>query len=108
MSAQAKAAAIQNVPTLLRCTGEGVHAGDDGFDRWLESFRERAKFAVWSKQEQLYQLKLYPDKIALDVFRMLPDNECQTVALVISALRKRFKPADIEELCGLEFQHRAQ
>ena len=98
MAAQAEAVAIQNLPTLSRYTGEGVDTSDDGFDRWLESFQERAKFADCSEEEQLYQLKLYLDITALDVFRMLPDNERQTVALAISVLRKRFKPADIEEL----------
>ena len=49
-----------------------MDAVDDGFERWLERFQERAKFVGWSEEEQLYQLKLNLDKTALEVFRMLP------------------------------------
>ena len=49
-------------------------AVDNGFERWLERFQERAKFAGWSK-EQLYQLKLHLDKIALKVFWILPERK---------------------------------
>jgi len=108
IAAQAKAVAVQNLPSLKCYTGEGGDATNDGFDRWLERFRERAKFAGWSAEEQLYQLKLHLDKTALDVFRMMPDSERETVDSAVTALKKRFKPADIEELRGLEFNYRAQ
>ena len=108
MAAQSKAVAVQNLPSLACYTGEGGDATDDGFERWLERFRERAKFAGWTAEEQLYQLKLHLDKTALDVFRMLPDGERNTIECAVTALEKRFKPADIEELRGLEFHHRAQ
>jgi len=103
IAAQAKAVAVQNLPSLKCYTGEGGDATNDGFDRWLERFRERAKFANWSAEEQLYQLKLHLDKTALDVFRMMPDSERETIDSAVAALKKRFKPADIEELRGLEF-----
>ena len=83
---------------------EGGDATDDGgFHRWLEHFCERAKFAGWSAEN--FQLKLHLDKMALDVFRMMPDSER---AMIMTALKKHFKPAGIEELKGLEFHHRAQ
>lgn len=108
MAAQAKAVAVQNLPNLSCYTGEGGDATDDGFDRWVQRFRERARFASWSAKDQLYQLKLRLDKTALDVFRMLPDSECDTIDNAIQALKKRFKPKYIEELRGLEFHHRTQ
>ena len=53
-------------------------------------------------------MKLHLDKTALDVYRMIPVCECQTVSDAVAALRKRFTPKDIEELRGLEFHHHAQ
>lgn len=35
MAAQAKAVAVQNLPSLSCYTGEGSDAIDDGFDRWM-------------------------------------------------------------------------
>ena len=104
MAAQAKAAALQNPPHLP----EDGDTANGSFDRWIESFRERAKFADWSASDQLYQLKLHLDKTALDVFRMLPASDIENVESAIEALRKRFKPRDIEELRGLEFHHKIQ
>ena len=69
MTAQAKAIAVQSLPSLACYTGEGCDASDDGLDRWLERFRERTGFAGWSVEEELYQLKLHLDKTALDVYR---------------------------------------
>ena len=108
MAAQAKAAALQNLPRLPKYTGEDGDTANGSFDRWIESFRERAKFADWSASDQLYQLKLHLDKTALDVFRMLPASDIENVESAIEALRKRFKPRDIEELRGLEFHHKIQ
>ena len=39
---------------------------------------------------------------------MLPGDERKTVQSTLAALRKRFWPADIEELRGLDFHHRMQ
>ena len=108
MAAQAKAVAVQHLPALPCFTGEGEDATDDGFDKWLERFQERAKYAGWSESDQLYHLKLCLDKTALDVYRMLPDGEKKTIDLAILALRKRFQPGGIEELRGLEFHHLTQ
>ncbi len=94
MTAQVKAAVIQSLPSLTHYTGEGSDTTDNGFDRWVEQFRERAKFADWTEAEQLYQLKFHLDKLALDVFRMLPDDERKTIDSTLAALRKRFRPAD--------------
>ena len=89
MTAQAKAIAVQSLPSLACYTGEGCDASDDGLDRWLERFRERAGFAGWSAEEELYhQLKLHLDKTALDVYRMIPVCERQTVSDAVAALRK--------------------
>lgn len=51
MAAQVKAVTLQNLPSLPPYTGEGRDATDDGFDRWLQRFRERAAFANWSAED---------------------------------------------------------
>ena len=107
MTAQAKAVAVQNLPSLPCYTGEGTDVVDDGYDKWIQRLRERARFASWSPEDQLYQLKLHLDKTAMDVFRMLPDTESNNIEGAI-ALGKRFKSKDIEELRGLEFHHKTQ
>lgn len=108
MAAQARAAAVQHLPSLCCYTGEGKDALDDSFDRWIERFQERAKIAGWNMEHQIYQLKLHLEKTAADVFRMLPDSDKSDFNKAVNALRKRFQPADIEELRGLEFHHRMQ
>ena len=59
------------------------------------SERERTN---WSASDQL---KLHLDKTALDVFCTLPASDIESVESAIEALRKRFKPRDIEELWGM-------
>ena len=86
LAAQARAVSVQNLPGLSCYTGEGVDATDDGFDHWLERFRERAIFAGWSSEEKLYQLKVHLDKTALNIFRMLPDQDRDTFDTAVSAL----------------------
>ena len=105
MAAHARATAAQQLPALPPYTGEGKHAADDGFERWVERFRERAKVAGWTPEHQLYQLKSHLDRTARDVFRMIPEPERDTLEKAIGALGKRFKPKDIEELRGIEFYH---
>ena len=101
MVAQAQATAAQYLPPLSCYTGEGSDVADDGFDRWIERFKERAKIAGWTGEQQLYQLKVHLEKTAGEVFRMLPETDRENLDDAVSALRKRFKPADIEELRGL-------
>ena len=52
---------------------------------------ERAVFAGWTPKEKLYHLKIHLDKIALDVFRMLPDAARDSFEHAVEALRKCFK-----------------
>lgn len=106
--AMTKAAAVQNLPPLPSFTGEGDDPLDDGYDKWVEKFWERAQFADWSPGDQLYQLKLHLDKTANDMFRMLLSTECGDIESAIKALSNRFKPRDIEELHGPEFYHKTQ
>lgn len=108
MAAQARAAAVQHLPALRYFTGEGKDTADDSFDRWIERFHERAKIAGWEEEQQLYHLKLHLEKTAREVFRMLPEQDRNDFNRAVTALRKRFRPADIEELRGLEFHHRMQ
>ena len=45
MAAHARATAAQQLPALPLYTGEGKQAADDGFERWIDRFKERAKVA---------------------------------------------------------------
>ena len=105
MAAHARATAAQQLPALPPYTGEGKQAADDGFERWIDRFKERAKVAGWDAEHQLYQLKVHLDQTASDVFRMIPETERDTFDKAVAALGKRFKPKDIEELRGMEFYH---
>ena len=106
MAAQARAAVVQQLPPLPFYTGEGRDACEDGFDRWADRFEERSRVAGWTTEQKLCQLKLHLDCTASDVFRMLPGEDSSDFDKALAALRKRFKPSDIEELRGLEFHHR--
>ena len=108
IAAQTQATAAQHLPPLKPYTGEGKQVEEDGCERWIEQFEERAKIAGWNTAQQLHQLKLLLEKTALRVFRMLPDVDRNSYEQVVKALRSRFKAVDIEELCGLEFHHRVQ
>ena len=108
MRAMTKAASVQSLPPLDRYTGEGSQAEDDGIDRWLERFDERAHLAEWSDEVKLYQLKVHLDKTASHVFRMFSTEEKSSYKKAADALRKIFRPVDIEELRGLEFHRKVQ
>ena len=53
MSAQAQAASYQHLPPLEKFSGEVVQADDEGFDKWIEHFQERAELAGWDEKLQL-------------------------------------------------------
>ena len=52
----------QSFPPLPAFTGESE---EDNFERWLESFEDRAKVAGWSSEQSLYQLKCHLSKTVL-------------------------------------------
>ena len=108
MIAQAQVASLQSLPPLSRYSGEGSQEDDEGIDRWLELFEERAQLAGWTDETKLCQLKLHLEKTAAQAFRMLPVSERQDYKSAAESLRKRFRPIDIEELRGLEFHQKVQ
>jgi hypothetical protein len=67
MAAQAKAVAVQ---IFLPCRATQGRM-EIPLTMGLIGGWEGATFANWSKEDQLYQLKLHLDKTALNVFRML-------------------------------------
>ena len=90
---------------------EGQNAADDeedGFDRWLEKFEERAKLAKWTDEVKLFQLKLHLVKTADQVFRVLSTEQKATYNTAVAALKQRFRPIAIEELRGWDFCRRVQ
>jgi len=55
LSAQAQAVAVQGLPSMAKFSGENMDPEEDGFERWLETFEERARLAGWSPQHKFYQ-----------------------------------------------------
>ena len=87
---------------------EGRIDDEDGFERWLEKFEERAKLAKWSEEVKLCQLKLHLAKTADQVFHGLSSEQKSTYANAVTALKARFRPIAIEELRGWDFHRRLQ
>ena len=110
LAAQAQAASIQSLPALAPFTGEESQSQlfDEDFDHWLKSFEERAFIAGWTAEQKLRQLKAHLKKTALQMFRLLSEDERSAYDKAIMALRKRFKPIDIKELRGIEFNQKMQ
>jgi len=108
LAAQIQAAAVQHLPPLKTFTGEGKLTDTDSFERWLESFEERAALVGWNEAQQLHQLKILLDKTALRTFRTFSEDVRHNLEQAKEALKSRFRSVEIEELCGLEFHHKMQ
>lgn len=76
---------------------------EEGFTKLFELFEERVKFAKWKPEQKLHRLKVHLDKTALQIVKMMPDEERKSYDKVVKQLEKRFHPIDIAELRGLEF-----
>ena len=100
VAAQTRAMSAQALPHF---SGEGNQSGEDSFDRWLEQFEERAKLVGWSEEHKKYHLKMLLDKTAFQAHRLLPDTVKAQYSDTVEALKKRFKPVDIEELRSVDF-----
>ena len=101
----AKAMIAQSFPPLPSFTGENE---EEGFERWLESFEDRAKVAGWSPEQSLYQLKCHLARTALQSFRLLSKEEKSDYSRAVAAMKKRFTCIDIEELRGMAFHRLMQ
>ena len=77
-AAQVQAATL---PPLTNFEGQNAADDDDGFERWLEKFEERAKLAKWTDEVKLCQLKLHLVKTADQVFRALALSKSQVTPL---------------------------
>ena len=108
VQAMTQAAAAQSLPLLACYNGEGSQTDEEGVDRWLEQFVERGQLAGWTDEVKLCQLKSHLEGMALHAFRMFPKEDRSTFRLAAEALRKMFRPVDIEELRGLEFHRKTQ
>ena len=65
VAAQTRAMLVQNLPPLQHFSGEGVHFSEDGFDRWVDLFKERARLVGWSDEHRKYNLKLLLNESAV-------------------------------------------
>ena len=106
--AQTRAMSAQGLPPMQHYSGEGIQSSEEGFDRWIEQFEERAKLVGWSEDHKRYNLKMLLDKSAFQTYRLLPDDVKASYSATVEALRSRFKPVDIEELRGMEFHQLIQ
>ena len=103
-----QAAAAQSLPTLPKFSGDGNEDDENSFSRWHESFEERALLMGWTPEQKLCQLKAHLEKTALQVFRMMPETERTKYDAAVTALKKRFRRVEIQELRGLEFCRKLQ
>ena len=108
VAAQTRAMSAQSLPPIPSYGGEGEQSLEDGFERWIEQFEERARLAGWSEDLRRYHLKMRLSKTAFQTYRLLPDNVKASYGATVSALRSKFKPVDIEELRGMEFHQLVQ
>ena len=107
VAAQTRAMSAQALPPVPYFSGEGNQSGKDSFDRWLEQFEERAKLVGWSEEHKRYHLKMLLDKTAFQAHRLLPDTVMARYSDEVEALKKHFKPVDIEPR-GVDFHQLAQ
>ena len=108
VAAQTRAMSAQSLPPVLTYSGEGEQSLEDGFERWIEQFEERARLAEWSEDLRRYHLKMRLSKAAFQTYRLLPEDIKASYSATVSVLRSKFKPVDIEELRGMEFHQLVQ
>ena len=108
LTAHAQAVAMQSLPSLPPFNGEDNIGDEDNFDKWLELLEERGRLAGWSEEQYLCQLRAHLTRTAQQIFRMLKEEERKSYSAAVAALKKRFRPIDIEELRGIEFHHKMQ
>ena len=54
IDAQTRAMSAQGLPPMPYYSGEGIQSSEEGFDKWIEQFEERAKLAGWSEDHKRY------------------------------------------------------
>ena len=108
VAAQTRAMSAQSLPPVPIYSGEGEQSLEDGFERWIEQFEERARLAGWSEDLRRYHLKMRLSKTAFQTYRLLPEDVKASYSATVSVLRSKLKPVDIEELRGMEFHQLVQ
>ena len=89
-------------------SGEGIQSSEEGFDRWIDQFEERAKLVGWTEDHKRYNLKMLLDKSAFQTYCLLASDVKASYSATVETLRSKFKPVDIEELRGAEFHQLMQ
>ena len=92
VAAQTRAMSALSLPPIPTYSGEGEQCLEEGFERWVEQFEERAPLAGWSEDLRHYHLKMKLSKTAFQTYRLLPDNVKASYSATVSALRSKFKP----------------
>ena len=108
MEVQASSSLLQGLPPLPAFIGENIKTDYEGFEKWLEMFEERVSFASWKPEQKLYRLKVHLNKTALQIVKMMPDEDRKSYDKLIEHLKTRFHPIDIAKLRGLEFHQKVQ
>ena len=96
----AKAMVAHSFQPLTKFNGEN---DEEPFERWLETFDDRAKVVGWTTEQKLYQLKSHLHGTALQSFRLFDSADKSEYSRAVAAMKKRFALVDIEELRGTEF-----
>ena len=97
-----------HIPALPMFTDEDIDCDEKIFDEWLGRFEERAALACWTDEQRFHQFKFHLSSQVQHVFHLLSKSDRRTYSAAVDALKKRFKPIDIEELRSLEFHQRMQ
>ena len=74
VAAQTRAMSAQSLPPMPHYSGEGIQSSEEGFDRWIDQFEERAKLVGWSEDHKRYNLKMLLDKSAFQTYCLLADD----------------------------------
>ena len=107
LAVQTNALAIQNGPPSASFSGKDIEVEANSFTHWLGKFEERANLLSWTEEQKCFHKQLLV-KTACQVFEILPPETCSNYGALVTALKDRFKPVDIAELRGLEFQQLTQ
>ena len=108
LAVQTNALAVQSSPPLPLFTGEDLETEANSFDRWLDRFEERATILAWLEKQKCCHIKQLLSRTASQIFDLLLVETRTSYATLVTALKTRFKPVDIEELRGLELHQLMQ
>ena len=70
VASQTRVMSVQSLPPVPSYSGEGEQCLEDGFERLVKQYEERARLAGWSEDLRRYQLKMRLSKTAFQTYRL--------------------------------------